>query len=152
MEIATAATANTTYFSKTFDETMDLLVEARNYVAADTSRPYTPKQIDEQLTICCETFRLTSRLTHVMAWLLAQRAVHEGELTTADAASETYQLGGRKTCLERNDAVSDVCDRHLSKLLDRSLRLYTRIARLDDMVRRNIDQRLEIDRGKTVIH
>jgi regulator of CtrA degradation len=136
MDPATSAhsNANPAFFSRTFDETMDLLVEARNYVAADTERSFTPRGPSEQLVVCCETFRLTSRLTHIMAWLLAQRAVHEGEITPEEAASEAYQLGGRTTCMATNDAADSVCDRRLARLLEQSLRLYKRVARLDDMV------------------
>jgi regulator of CtrA degradation len=127
----------TTFFSKTYDETMDLLVEARNYVATDGLRRRPRLAPADQLLLCCETFRLTARLTHVMAWLLAQRAVHEGEISREDAATEMFALGGRTTCLMDNADVVILADDWLITLLERSLKLYVRIARLDDLVRRD---------------
>ncbi len=54
--------------------------------------------------------------------------------------------------MAHNDAAIVVCARHLAKLLERSLRLYTRVARLDDLVRENIVPRLGFARGEAFAH
>jgi regulator of CtrA degradation len=135
-----AAPANTAFFGRTYDEAMRLLIEARNYVAVGDVRPIRWRSPADRLLLCCETMRLTARLTHIMAWLLAQRAVHAGEITLEEAAREPYSLGGRTTCFERNDAILELGDEWLDALLDRSHRLYVRVARLDEMVRRETAQ------------
>jgi regulator of CtrA degradation len=135
----TAAPVRTAFFDRTYDEAMVLLIEARNYVVADELRRIKVTQPTDRLILCCETMRLTARLTHVMAWLLAQKAVHAGEITLAEAAAEPFALGGRTTCLDGNPAVATVADAWLNTLLDRSLRLYVRVSRLDEMVRREAD-------------
>jgi regulator of CtrA degradation len=134
-----AVPVNTAFFGRTFDEAMALLVEARNYVIADDLRPVRVTQPTDRLILCCEAMRLTARLTHVMAWLLAQKAVHAGEITLAEAAAEPFALGGRATCLEENPAVASLGDAWLISLLERSKRLYIRVSRLDEMVRREVD-------------
>ena len=48
-----------------------------------------------------ETMRLTTRLTQVMAWTLAPRAVHSEELTPEEGASRAYQLSGQAVCLDK---------------------------------------------------
>ena len=132
-----APPAKPTFFGRTYDEAMGLLVEARNYVAVNEVRPQpavlTPS---DRLLLCCETMRLTTRLTHIMAWLLAQRAVHAGEITLADSAEEPYALGGAKTCLTVTEEVRRLGDQWLITLLDRSHKLYIRVSRLDEMVKR----------------
>jgi regulator of CtrA degradation len=137
----TSIPANTAFFRRTYDETMGLLIEARNYVLVGELRHLRAMPPGDQLLLCCETMRLTARLTHVMAWLLAQRAVHAGEITLEDAASEPYALGGRTTCLTENAGIDRVGDDWLNALLDRSKRLYVRVCRLDDMVRREVGQK-----------
>jgi regulator of CtrA degradation len=130
---------HTAFFGRTYDEAMGLLLEARNYVIADElRRPGTTEPAD-RLILCCETMRLTARLTHVMAWLLAQKAVHAGEITLAEAAAEPFALGGRTTCLTEHPGIAALGDDWLAGLLDRSLRLYVRVSRLDEMVRREAD-------------
>ena len=78
---------------------------------------------------------MTARLIHVMAWLLAQRAVHAGEITLEESVSEKFSLGGRRICLEESQYRSCIEDQPLCALIDRSLRLYVRISRLDTMIK-----------------
>ena len=47
--------------------------------------------------------RITTRLTQIMAWLLAQKAVHAGELTARQMASEEYRLDGQSVCLDDDE-------------------------------------------------
>ena len=132
------ASANTAYFGRTYDEAMGLLIEARNYVAVNELRAPPALTPTDRLMLCCETMRLTTRLAHIMAWLLAQRAVYAGEITLADSAEEPYALGGSKICLTVVDEVDRLGDEWLSALLERSLRLYVRVSRLDERVRREV--------------
>jgi regulator of CtrA degradation len=134
-----AVSVSTQFFGRTFDEAMGLLLEARNYVIADELRPLRAVGPTERLILCCETMRLTARLTHVMAWLLAQKAVHAGEITLAEAAVEPFALGGRATCLDEHPGVTAIGDAWLNTLLVRSRHLYIRVSRLDEMVRREAD-------------
>jgi regulator of CtrA degradation len=133
-----SATSPTAFFHRTYDEAMGLLVEARNYVAVGDLRKGRPGSPTERLVVCCEAMRLTARLTHVMAWLLAQRAVHAGEITLEEAASEKFALGGEMTCLAEADPDLMPDDAWLGTLLERSRGLYLRVARLDEMVRREV--------------
>src|SRR5215469_16256701 len=121
------AEVTTAFFGRTYDEAMGLLVEARNYVAVKELRAHPILSPSDRLMLCCETMRLTTRLAHIMAWLLAQRAVYAGEITLADSAEEPYALGGSKICLTVVDDVERLGDEWLSALLDRSLRLYVRV-------------------------
>jgi regulator of CtrA degradation len=133
----------TAFFSRTYDEAMGLLLEARNYVAVGELRRQQALAPTDHLIICCEAMRLTARLTHVMAWLLAQRAVHAGEITLEDSANEPYALGGQATCLGETKGIERVGDDWLKELIDRSKRLYQRVSRLDEMVRREVGLTIE---------
>jgi len=112
-----------------YDEALGLLIESRDYVAAtmDEHRD----SMDLRLAVSCETMRLTSRLTQVMAWLLVQRAVHSGEMTALEAMDEQHRLAGQKVCLAVDCAIDVTLPIALQSLLDRSYRLYLRIQRLD---------------------
>ena len=138
-----SASVKTAFFGRTYDEAMGLLVEARNYVAVNELRALPVLTPSDRLLLCCETMRLTTRLTHIMAWLLAQRAVHAGEITLAESAAEPYVLGGAKTCLTVTDEVERLGDQWLITLLERSHRLYIRVSRLDEMVKREALSQVE---------
>lgn len=128
----------TRFFGKTYDETMALLVASRDYLAnAQPAEARGLKPI-ERLRVNCEAMRLTTRLTQIMAWLLAQRAVHEGEITRERAAGEEYRLTAEEVCLAEMDCAGNSLPPRLCELLDQSRRLYVRVARLDEMARRTV--------------
>jgi regulator of CtrA degradation len=127
----------TAFFSKTYDEAMVLLVEARDYVAAREADDRRPLGVEARLRCCTETMRLTSRLTQIMSWLLAQRAVHAGEMAAADIVERWEPLAAVGICMEEEGDRADGLPPALVSLLERSRRLYVRVARLDEMIRRS---------------
>ena len=73
----------------------------------------------------------------MMAWLLAQKAVHAGEISVAEAAGERYRLSGAAVCFAELGERAAALPMRLVELLDQSRRLYVRVARLDELVRRS---------------
>jgi regulator of CtrA degradation len=135
-----AQTAPTAFFSKTYDETMGLLVEVRDYVAHDQKRDREALAPSAGALLCCEALRVTARLTQVMAWLLAQKAIHAGELSTEQVVAQSGPLAEIAICMaEQADEDIGILPLYFGGLLDRSRRLYLRVARLDEMVRRRLD-------------
>jgi regulator of CtrA degradation len=125
---------STLYFDRTYRETMNLLLEARDYVRFRElgDRGALPDGL--HLAVNCEALRVTSRLTHIMAWLLVQKAVHAGEMTAAEAARDDHRLSGQGVCRATTEGVA--LPPRLEHLLERSHRLYTRVERLDALVAR----------------
>lgn len=114
--------------------TDSLYVEAM--VMADEARTYFDRQGDadrdalalvDRVAFSCESLKVTTRLMHVIAWLLNQRAWQRGEIPTEALADPKYHLGEAK----RSD--SEVIA-HFSfgvrALIDGSTDLYDRVARL----------------------
>ena len=125
----------TAFFGKTYGEAMDLLVEARDYLAHREPIDRQALMAIERLRFCGETMRLTARLTQIMAWLLAQRAVHAGELSQEEALADHDALAEHALCM---DGGGVAMPQRLASLLDRSHKLYVRVARLDDLARRQL--------------
>lgn len=119
-------------FRGTYDEAYDLLVEARNYVEHAVPALKFSAEPPDPVFVTKETMRLTSRLTQVMAWLMAQRAMQEGEIEKEEFGEDRYRLEGQAVCLKRAVDKMDDLPRGLQDLMERSYRLYTRIQRLDD--------------------
>jgi regulator of CtrA degradation len=121
------------YFRGTYDEAFDLLVEARNYVENDVAAFKYADNPPDPLAMTQETMRLTSRLTQVMAWLMAERAMHEGEIDEEEFVKDKYRIEGHAVCLKRaiDDMEDDLPD-GLNDLMERSYNLYRRVLRLDE--------------------
>ncbi len=82
--------------------------------------------------------RITCRMTQVMAWLFCQRAVQAGEMPMEWALSDQFALSGEAVCLDDRWTEDRRLPSAIRGLLDRSLRLYIRIGRLEDMLKRNL--------------
>ncbi|MBC8793130.1 MAG: DUF1465 domain-containing protein [Tagaea sp. CACIAM 22H2] len=119
------------FLCRAYDETMGLLLSARHYCAAVQPRETAPSDPNDRLHLNCEAMRLTTRLAQVMAWLLAQRAVAEGELSAEKARTPDYRLGAHEVCLADTTAQVNELSPRLGDLMARSLNLFERIARLD---------------------
>ncbi len=95
--------------------------------------------VPERLRLCSETMRMTARLTQIMAWLLSQRAVHAGEMSRAEALSDQQVLTEVDVCMARDDQDWLGLPKRLVALLDKSHRLYIRVALLDELARRTVN-------------
>jgi len=124
----------TAFFGKTYDEAFALLLDARDYVACEETAERQGRDMLQRLVMSRETTRLTARLTHIMSWLLFQKAVHAGEIGRDPRSQEPCRLGGHRVCLAERDG--ERLPARLSALLDRSRRLYVRVARLDELLAR----------------
>jgi len=121
-------------FDRTYDETMRLLVEARNYAAYREPSETRPLPPGLRLQACSESMRVTSRLAQVMAWLLAQKAADAGEISPLEAASARFALSEAEVCLDEGQRREEL-PAGLRSLLDRSRSLYVRVSRLEVQVR-----------------
>jgi regulator of CtrA degradation len=121
-------------FERTFDEGMSLVEECARYLdgRGRTESRALPRK--EALLYAGESMRVTTRLMQTASWLLIQRAVHDGDMSAQDAASERYRLGAREICMARREEGVESLPQKLIDLLDRSESLYRRIARLDDVL------------------
>ncbi len=131
---SSATVAPTAFFGRTFDEALALTREARDYLRDYGEDESLELTVEVAAHFSVETMRLTARLTNMMAWLLVQRAVHQGELTREEVREDSWRLGGADVCLQEAEIDMELLPPYLSDLLRRSERLYSRIARLDGMV------------------
>lgn len=110
-------------------EAMVMADEARSYF--DTS-PAVEQGFDDPLqriTFTCESLKVTTRLMHIIAWLLSQRAFQRGEIDESDLLSDKYSLG--PASVSDRGLVADF-PFAVRALIQGSEELYDRVARLQD--------------------
>ena len=83
----------------------------------------------ERVSFSCESLKVTTRLMHIIAWLLTQRAVDAGEIPLRDALDPSRRLGAAP----QSDATAiALMPQSARALIASSADLYRRVARLDD--------------------
>ncbi|HHL43905.1 MAG TPA: DUF1465 family protein [Hellea balneolensis] len=121
-------------FAKTFREGMDLVEETAAYLDGPGRHDSKKLPRDQALSYASQSMRLTTRLMQVASWLLVQRALKEGEMTTAEARQDKYRLVSEYAGTEDDKPLGHYARALPALLLDllaRSESLYERIARLD---------------------
>ena len=126
----------TKFINRTFDETLQLLEEARDYSMYYWKEDVRGLPDDESLRVTSEKMRLTARLSGIMAWVMVHRAVAGGEMTAEQAQSGEYHLSAHDVCLTDNRDKPNACSEHLNGLLDRSRDIYSRVIKMDQMASR----------------
>jgi regulator of CtrA degradation len=85
------------------------------------------------LAYATESMRLTTRLMQIASWLLLQRAVNEGELSTDQARSEKSKVKLSAYDPPHQDTLAALPFR-LRALIDQSRYLHERVIRLDALI------------------
>jgi regulator of CtrA degradation len=123
--------ASSVAFTDLFREGMALVEEAASYLdgpGRDESRDL-PRPA--ALAYSTESMRLTTRLMQVASWLLLQRAVNEGELTSREAQAERVRVKlSREDYGCRPDLFAQL-PFTLRALSERSVRIQERVMHLD---------------------
>lgn len=125
----------------TYHEVLDLLEQARDFAASPRPPVAVPANVQKvvgfdqssitRLEESCEALRVTSRLTHCLAWVLIHKAIHAGELSPDAAYDPENRLSGGPVCLSMGGEANPRLPRRLRGLLSDSRALYVRLSRLD---------------------
>ena len=129
-----ASFTDSAMFDRTFDEGMALVEETARYLDGKGREEARTLPRKAAMLYAGESMRVTTRLMQAASWLLIQRAVQEGDMSSEDAASDRYRLGAREICMGKREEGVDSLPQKLIELLERSESLYRRIARLDDVL------------------
>ncbi len=111
-----------------YSEAMLLADEARAYF--DEVGRMEREALDPliRVSFSCESLKVTTRLMHIIAWLLTQRAVQSGELRASDALDPMRRLGDAPVT---DDILLDLLPGRARGLIESSADLHRRVALLD---------------------
>jgi len=146
-----SSVAAISFFTGTYDETLALVRRARDYLMyAGMGQGFGQQGFGQSTTggqdalprliLARETCRMTSRLTRTLAWILAVRAAHCGEITLDEALGDECDLSRDPTCNARPDDLDNL-PAGWQRLFDDSDKLYRRVSRLREVVRRDAAQK-----------
>lgn len=121
-------------FKALFKEGMGLVEETAVYLDGSGREESKLLARDSALTYATESMRLTTRLMQIASWLLVQRAVAEGEITTDQARTEKNRVriadAGPVTAPEALEKLPQ----RLQEIVATSIRLQERILHLEGLM------------------
>jgi regulator of CtrA degradation len=109
-------------------DAMVLADEARSYFDEGGRADREALDPIARVSFSCESLKVTTRLMHVIAWLLTQRAIEAGEMAPGDALDPSRRLGPAPV----SDAAALAAMPEAARaLIAASSDLHRRVARLD---------------------
>jgi regulator of CtrA degradation len=109
-----------------YTEAMVLADEARSYFDQGGLADREALSPLKRVILSCESLRVTTRLMHVLSWLLTQRAIDAGQIATADPTPAEQWAG-----LEAQAASLEGMPLAAIAIIEASRDLCARVARLD---------------------
>ena len=112
-----------------YTEAMLLADEARYYF--DEAGQADREQLDPftRVAFACESLKVTTRIMHIVAWLLTQRAIDSGEIHFAEGRRPERRLGQAHESDPQSIARLPAT---AQRLIGASSDLYARVKRLDE--------------------
>lgn len=123
------------FLEQALNDGITLLVEAKNYMTYQEKRERESCNLSTGLRIGYQQTRITARVMHGLAWLLGHKAIAAGEITADQLQDAEWTLGGADECTSLSGHDSDVLPKGLRELLDRSHAFYSRVQRLEAMMK-----------------
>lgn len=123
------------WFEKTYEETLALLEESQRYHAYIFQQQTCHLRPIKRLSLTKESLRITCRLSHTMAWLICEKAILNNEIERTKFETDFKPLSEEKACIKPMDPAHNDYPNALKSLLERSLKLFIRAARLETMLR-----------------
>lgn len=120
--------ARSELFDRTFHEGMELVEDTAAYLDGDGRRESKLLSRATALAYAGESMKLTTRLMQIASWLLVQRAVREGDMTSLAACETRYRLADRTAENEPSHPDLPIA---LVEYLVRTDKLYDRVLHLD---------------------
>lgn len=110
-------------------EAMLLADEARGYFDINGRADRDALAPIERVGFSCESLRVTTRLMHIIAWLLTRKAVAAGEISEAQAIAPARRLGrAQGSDLDMTAGLPETA----RQIIVATAELYERVLRLDE--------------------
>lgn len=135
MQVQSQDTTQVFFMPTVFNETLNLLKDARDYFQTYGEDDQVKFDENMRTIYSSEMSRITLRLSTIMAWTMAQRAVLTGKISQEDA-SRHHALSYQDVCRVDSRVLHGMLPSYVCYLLDKSFELYERVARLDDNFKR----------------
>jgi regulator of CtrA degradation len=112
-----------------YTEAMLLADEARSYFDDAGRDERSALEPFARVGFACESLKVTTRIMHIVAWLLTQRAIESGEIPNREGRRPERRLGNAQ---DSDPSVVEQLPEAARNLIGASAELYARVKRIDD--------------------
>lgn len=122
-------------FDMLYREGMGLIEEVAAYLDGDGRSESKALNREASFVYATESMRLTTRLMQLASWLLLQRAVNEGEISSEQALSEKAKVKFSALPSDRGGPGWDDIPAQMKAYIEKGDRLFERVVKFDRVER-----------------
>ncbi len=127
-------------FDRLYSKGMGLIEEVAAYLDGDGRKESRALNREAAFLYASESMRLTTRLMQMASWLLLQRAVSEGEISSQSAIDEKEKIKLNATPTKRGGPGWDELPPSLLDYIKKSDRFYERVMQFDKLEKHKIKE------------
>ncbi len=132
-------------FDALYREGMALIEEVAAYLDGEGRSESRTLPREASFTYAAESMRLTTRLMQLASWLLLQRAVNDGQLSTVNAHVEKAKIKFSATPERRGGPGYRELPERLTTYIDKGDRLYERVMQYDRLERGEVRPAADVE-------
>ena len=119
------------YFDAPYKETIKLLEEVKQYL--DNDEAYDRERVCDEykFVMNVEIMNIIARLSHILSWTLAQKAVHNGEMTLEESLEPKWNISSAFVYSNLHYEVDERIPQRLRRFMNVSRNLFERTERLE---------------------
>lgn len=122
-------------FDMLYREGMNLIEEVAAYLDGEGRAESQALSREASFVYATESMRLTTRLMQIASWLLLQRAVNEGELSTEQARAEKAKVKFSALPSDRGGPGWEALPVRMHAFIEKGDRLFARVVKFDRIER-----------------
>ncbi len=130
-------------FDKLYGKGMSLIEEVAAYLDGEGRKESRELDRDAAFVYASESMRLTTRLMQMASWLLLQRAIVEGEISSQAAKEEKAKIKFTAPSPNKNGPGWDKLPKKLAQYIEMGDELYERVIQLDRLEKGGLAQKQE---------
>lgn len=122
-----------------YNQAIAMADESRTYFAQHSKTDRHELGAIDRVLYTAESLRISTRLMHVISWVMIRKAVANGEITAEEALSSRHQLDDLELCRGSDPRDLRRMPRAVVILSHQSLTIYQRALRLQDQLLRRAE-------------
>ncbi len=126
-------------FDKLYSQGMGLIEEVAAYLDGEGRKESRKLNREAAFVYASESMRLTTRLMQMASWLLLQRAIREGEITSQSALDEKEKIKFFTSTSNKSGPGWSELPKELLSYIEKGERLYEQVIRFDRLEKETIE-------------
>jgi|GEM_PF-4302251 len=126
------------FLHKSYDESVALLVQARDYFATQVQAEKSNFSLEQKLAYTFALSTITTQLTSVMGWLMFCKAIERGEVAQDQIKDEDLTMPEFNCAMDEDHSLFGMLNSTTVEIIEKTASLYNRVKRMESPIKERL--------------